>query len=66
MVSIAESISKLGNKSSRVRRKAEKELVKIGEPAVEPLIKAFNNENWRARWRAADALGKIGKPQRKE
>lgn len=56
----AESISKLGDKNIRVRQKPEKELVEIGKPAVQLLIHALEDENWRARWRAANALGKIG------
>ena len=60
MDTIRELVHKLGDKSRRIRRWAERELVEIGEPAVEPLINALEDENWRARWRAADALGKIG------
>jgi len=36
-------VHKLGNKSRRVRQKAERELVEIGEPVVEPLI---NDRMW--------------------
>lgn len=59
MSSIDESIDALGDRSKRIRRKAERGLVKVGEPAVEPLINALEAKNWWARWRAADALGKI-------
>ncbi|MFQ5965680.1 MAG: HEAT repeat domain-containing protein [Candidatus Scalinduaceae bacterium] len=38
---------------------ATKVLVKIGEPAVEPLISSLKSENWRIRVRVALALGKI-------
>ena len=35
-------------------------LVKIGIPAVNQLIAAMKSEDWRARWTATVALGKIG------
>ncbi len=60
MESIEELIYRLKDKSRRIRRQAEKELVKIGKPAVGLLIHTLEDENWRARWRDADALGKIG------
>ncbi len=60
MDSIAESINKLGDKNTRVRQRAEKELIKIGKPSVEPLIHTLEDENWRARWSAAEDLGHIG------
>jgi len=43
-----------------VRREAAEALVKIGEPAVEPLIEALKDGDWHARGRAAVALGNIG------
>jgi HEAT repeat protein len=42
---------------------ASKALVEIGEPAVEPLIIALNDEKIIARCRAAKALGEIGDPR---
>ncbi len=60
MESVNELINELGDKSRRIRQKAEKALVQMGKPAVEPLINALEDENWRVRWRAADALGIIG------
>ncbi|MER3501614.1 MAG: PBS lyase [Candidatus Fervidibacterota bacterium] len=44
------------------RKIAIEALVKIGEPAVEPLIEALRDRDWEVRWAAAYALGKIGKP----
>ncbi|MBE9542384.1 MAG: HEAT repeat domain-containing protein [Proteobacteria bacterium] len=38
-------------------------LVRIGKPAVEPLIHALNDENWRIRSRVAEALGGIKDPR---
>jgi len=59
MNSIEELICDLGDKSKRIREKAERELVKIGEPAVESLIHALENDSFAVRCRAASALGKI-------
>jgi HEAT repeat protein len=39
------------------------ELVKIGEPAVEPLIGSLRDSDWRTRRSAALTLGKIGDPR---
>ena len=45
---------------SEVRIKAEKALGELGaEIAVEPLIHALKDDNWRVRYEAARALGKI-------
>ena len=38
-------------------------LVKIGEPAIDPLILALNDSNSSVRCYAADALGEIGDPR---
>jgi len=39
---------------------AAKALGKIGEPALEPLIKALKDKDWRVRCGAASALGEMG------
>ena len=44
---------------TRTNEEAAKALVKIGEPAVEPLISSLKGTNWRIRVRAALALGEI-------
>lgn len=62
MEQINNFIGRLGDKSKRIRRNAEKELVMMGCQAVGPLIDALEDENWRVRWRAVNALGKIGDP----
>lgn len=36
------------------------EVVKIGEPAIEPLIQALKDEDYDGRWKAAEALDKLG------
>ena len=41
-------------------RKEWDELIRLGEPSVEPLIQALKDEEWGARYRAAEALGEIG------
>jgi HEAT repeat protein len=42
-----------------IRDEAVWALVNIGEAAVEPLIQALNDGDWRVRWGAARALGEI-------
>ncbi len=44
---------------TRTNKEAAKALVKIGKPAVEPLISSLKGMNWRIRVRAALALGEI-------
>jgi len=46
--------------SWRVRKAAAEALVKIGEPAVEPLLKKLCDEEYNVREAAAEALGNIG------
>lgn len=60
MGTIDELVSKLGDKSRRIRRDVEKELVKIGEPAVEPLIHSLKDDCESVRWMAVTTLGRIG------
>ena len=60
---ITELIAQLGSISNYVRSSAFKALVKIGQPAVQPLSKALGDENVRVRSSAASALGEIGDPQ---
>ncbi len=45
---------------SSVSRAAARALVKIGAPAVEPLIAVFTGGTWEVHWFAAEALGQIG------
>ena len=49
-------------KDKGVRQAAAEALVKIGAPAVEPLIAALKDESFSVRQAAAEALGKIGAP----
>lgn len=44
---------------TRTNEEAVKALVKIGKPAVEPLIASLKSKNWRIRVRAALVLGEI-------
>jgi HEAT repeat protein len=58
---IQKLIKALGNKYSSMWQTAAETLVKIGLPAVEPLIKALGDD-WGVRQSAAEALAKIGSP----
>jgi HEAT repeat protein len=53
-------IKNLGDKDERVSYTSADELCKIGEPAVDPLIKALKDDNPSVRSYAAGALGIIG------
>jgi HEAT repeat protein len=44
----------------KVREAAAESLIKIGAPAVEPLISALQYREWRMRKAATEVLGKIG------
>lgn len=59
---VESQIQVLNDEDINVRVDAEKELVEIGEPAVDPLIEVLSgkNEMTQARVGAAKALGKIG------
>jgi hypothetical protein len=50
-------------KSYDIPDSAANALVKIGDQAVEPLINELHHPNLEVRWRAAEALGKIGDPR---
>jgi HEAT repeat protein len=53
-------VDALSDGDNDVRWKAVIALGKMRSAAVEPLIEAFGNEDWRIRGRAAEALGNIG------
>ena len=53
-------LEQLGDNDINVRLSAVDALVKIGEPAEEPLCKVFTHGSKNARWMASSALGKIG------
>ena len=57
---VLELIERLKDEDEDVRRNAAEALVKIGEPAVEPLIKVLKDKNAKVRGDAAYALGRIG------
>ena len=50
------------HKDSLVRATAVEALGTLGEPAVEPLLRALHDEHWDVRRRAAWELGSIGDP----
>jgi len=58
--SVSSLIENLGDKDSHIRNDAEKELINIGNRAVEPLIGGLGDKNVLVRCHAAIALGKIG------
>ena len=60
---IEKLIAQLGDGRNSIRESAVNALVKIGQPAVQPLIKAMEIQNNYIRPSAADALGQIGDPQ---
>jgi HEAT repeat protein len=47
----------------RVENRQWAECVRLGPPAVEPLVAALKHRNKAVRWAAADALGKIADPR---
>lgn len=53
-------IGTLGDAEEPVREAASEALVKTGKPAVEPLIDALDDDNWRVRKNAMYVLGEIG------
>ncbi len=56
---IKQLITSLNNESIDVRKNATGALIKIGEPAVEMIIDALEDENWRVRWHSAEILGEL-------
>jgi HEAT repeat protein len=59
---VDKEIAKLSSANFRERSEGSKELVRIGLPAVKPLISALGGEARELRWRAALILGKIKDP----
>jgi HEAT repeat protein len=57
---VAGLIETMGDENSGVRSKSLIALVEIGEPSVDPLIRALSNDNWQIRRQAAETLGVIG------
>lgn len=56
-------IAQLGHRDVLERERAVHDLAKIGNPAVEPLMKALKDPNARIRGEAARALGHICDPE---
>jgi HEAT repeat protein len=55
-------IAELANDHGLARQAARESFVRIRKPAVAPLMKALQHPNWRIRWGAAQALGRIADP----
>ena len=53
-------VGSLGDEDENIRYASADALVDIGEPAVDPLIKALEDDNPQVRSLAALSLGKIG------
>lgn len=53
-------VQKLQDWNYDVRETAAKKLAKLGSAAMKSLIQSLHNEDWRARWAAAEALKKMG------
>ena len=56
-------IADLGSSDGLVRQNARIALIRMGEPAVESLIKALQNKSEPTHWEAAKALSLIGDPR---
>lgn len=56
-------IAALDDRDGMVRQRARHALVRQGETAVEPLIKAFSHRGGYMHWEAAKALSMIGSPK---
>ena len=60
ILSIDSLIESLKSKDGLIRQKARISLVKIGEPALDALIKAFQTKEEPLHWETAKALSQIG------
>ncbi len=56
---VTKLIQKLKDRDPNIQEEGVAALVKIGEPAVEPLISALNDKDLRVRMRTARVLGEI-------
>lgn len=57
---IVSLINDLASPDNNTQLRAENRLIRIGEPAIEPVIEAARHPNPQVRWRAAFVLGEIG------
>jgi len=60
---ISSLIEELGDEDLDVWKRAEEELIEIGEPAVPLLIDALDSDNTRIRIKTINVLGEIGDPR---
>ena len=61
--SIDSLVDGLGSHSGREREKCRTTLEKMGEPALDPLIKALSDHRKMVRWEAAKALKQFRNPR---
>jgi HEAT repeat protein len=59
---LAALIATLGSENAVQREKARNELLALGRPAVEPLVKSLGSKDNQVRWEAAKALGSLPDP----
>lgn len=59
---LQELITDLRSKNGAVRAQARKSLVRLGRPAVEPLIGLLSDRDEHVRWEACKTLGAIADP----
>jgi HEAT repeat protein len=57
---VQDQILRLKGKDEMAQMLAGDALVKLGEPAVEPLITCLKDQDWKVRYGAIKALGKLG------
>ena len=62
LATVQQHIDTLSASDVLVRDRARHALVRIGQPAVGPLIEALASAHENVRWEAAKALGEIGNP----
>lgn len=56
-------VEALEDNNKLVRREASTALIRIGEPAFQPLVDLLKHDNWRVRGAAAWDLGSMKKPE---
>lgn len=55
-------ITSLSDRDIKVRERARRTLIHVGQPAVDALIAALSHPNGNVRWEAAKALGELRDP----
>ena len=58
--SVTELMNSLKTGDVKQQKQAARDLVDIGRPAVKPLLKLLEDDEWKLRWYASEILGEIG------